>query len=238
MSDHVLAIMKTKQTYEEKMDLFLEYLKCLNKTEYDFFDIEQMTMNRAQREQFIDNIEKDGIYVHQPPFFGNTTEEQFKTIFKEHPEWCTEYKFKGIEKPMTMGDIYFIRLKHESANKMSVRSAANLNVKNLPAKSNLKKDKKIAYSTTPIRLGEMEVTNLLLAKSPETVEKMLKTYSTNEDLRESTIEQLLAPGKGKDALNMDLSVDLKNNYSVSHDILEKYLNVLGFSLIDNQNENK
>ena len=43
-------------------------------------------------------------------------------------------------------------VKHEPGNKTSIRSAFNLNVKNLPAKSTLKKEKKIAYSRTPIRL--------------------------------------------------------------------------------------
>lgn len=119
-----------------------------------------------------------------------------------------------------------------------MRSASNLNVKNLPAKSTLKKEKKILYSTTPIRLGEMEVTNLMIAKHPETVEKLLKTYSTNEDLREQTITQLLSPGKlpnghMRNSLNMDLDVDLANNRSVSREILEKYLNLLGYSIVDN-----
>ena len=119
-----------------------------------------------------------------------------------------------------------------------MRSAANLNVKNLPAKSTLKKEKKILYSSTPIRLGEMEVTNLLISKEPEVVEKLLKTYSTNEELREQTITQLLNPGRLqnghlKNTLNMDLDVDLKNNKSVSREILEKYLNVLGYSIVDN-----
>lgn len=118
-----------------------------------------------------------------------------------------------------------------------MRSAANLNVKNLPAKSTLKKEKKVLYSHTPIRLGEMEVTNLMIAKKPEVVEKLLKTYATNEELREQTITQLLNPGTVnghlKNALNMDLDIDLKNNKSVSREILEKYLNVLGYSIVDN-----
>lgn len=85
---------------------------------------------------------------------------------------------------------------------------------------------------------EMETSNLMICKHPEVVEKLLKTYSTNEELREQTITQLLSPGKlpnGKirNALNMDLDVDLKNNKSVSREILEKYLNVLGYSIVDN-----
>lgn len=152
MSDHVVELMKQTEDYSEKEDIFFSYLKALNKAEYDFYDIEFIGMNRGQKHEFLDSVEAGGIYIHQPPFFGNTSKEQFKKIFKEHPEWCTEYVFEGIEKPMTMGDIYFIRLKHESSNKMSIRSATNLNVKNLPAKSTLKKEKKILYSSTPIRL--------------------------------------------------------------------------------------
>ena len=110
MADHVVKLMKEKDDYLEKEELFFSFLKAVNKEEYDFFDIEFMGMNRQERRDFLDKVESDGIYIHQPPFFGNTTEEQFKEIFKEHPEWCTEYDFEGIERPMTMGDVYFIRL--------------------------------------------------------------------------------------------------------------------------------
>jgi hypothetical protein len=242
MADHVLALMKDQTAYEDKAEILFSFLKSINKEQYDFFDIEYMGMNRQERKDFIDQVERDGIYIHQPPFFGNTTEEQFKQIFIEHPDWCTEYEFQGIEKPMTMGDVYFIRLKHEPSNKSSMRSAANLNVKNLPAKSTLKKEKKILHSSTPIRLGEMEVTNLMIAKRGDIVEKLLKTYSTNEELREQTITQLLSPGRLpnghlRNALNMDLDVDLENNRSVSRNILEKYLNVLGYSVVDNLKSN-
>lgn len=87
----------------------------------------------------------------------------------------------------------------------------------------------------------MEVTNLLISKRPDIVEKLLKSYSTNETLREDTIRQLLMPGRLpnghlKNTLNMDLELDLKNSKSVSREILEKYLNVLGYALIDNIEE--
>ena len=87
----------------------------------------------------------------------------------------------------------------------------------------------------------MEVTNLMITKSPSTVEKLLKTYSTNEELREQTITQLLAPGKLpnghlRNPLNMDLDVNLRDNRAVSREILEKYLNVLGYSIIDNTDD--
>lgn len=110
MADHVVKIMSETDDYMKKEEVFFEFLKMVNKKEYDFYDIEYIGMNRSQRQEFLDEVERNGIYIHQPPFFGNTSEEQFMEIFRKHPEWCTEYKFVGIEKPMTMGDIYFIRL--------------------------------------------------------------------------------------------------------------------------------
>lgn len=110
MSEHVLKQMKQTEDYQEKANIFFSYLKLLNKKEYDFFDIEYISMNRNQRKEFIDEIEENGIFIHEPPFFENTNMEQFKKIFREHPEWCDEYNFVGSEKPMTMGDVYFIRL--------------------------------------------------------------------------------------------------------------------------------
>ena len=231
MADHVVRLMKQTDDYNKKADLFLSFLKEINKKEYDFYDLEMLMMNRAQKEELINEVEEKGIFIHQPPFFGNTTEEQFKKIYKEHPEWCSEYKFEGIEKPMTMGDIYMFRLKHQSSNKMSLRSANSLNVKNLPAKSTMRKQKKVLYSSTPIRLGEMEINGLMLSKRPDLVEKLLKAYSTNEEAREDTIMQLLCPPDGKDPLAMDLDLDLSKK-SISREILDKYLGVLGYKLTD------
>lgn len=79
----------------------------------------------------------------------------------------------------------------------------------------------------------MEVNALMATKRPDLVEKLLKTYSTNEDLREETVKQLLAPKDGKDPLNMDLNVDLSEK-SISREILDRYLGVLGYTLIDNK----
>lgn len=235
MADHVVREMKRMDNYDDKQDLFLSFLKAVNKKEYDFYDIELLMMNRTAKEEMIDEIERNGIYIHEPPFYGNTDEKMFQKIYEEHPEWCTEYKFEGIEKPMTMGDIYIIRLKHQASNKSSMRSATSLNTKMLPAKSLSKKEKKSLYSTTPIRLGEMEITGLMMSKRPDIVEKLLKTYATNETLRESTISQLLDPPIGKDPLDMNIEVDLSEK-SISREILEKYLNVIGYTIIDNTDE--
>ena len=219
----------------ESARLTRRFLKAINEEEHNFIFSEVSDYNEEKQKEFAETIERDGIFIHQPPFFGNTTMEEFENIYRKHPEWNEKYKFVGIEKPMVMGDLYFIRLKHQPSNKTVLRSAANLNVKNLPSKSSLRQEKKSLYSQNPLRLGEMECTNLMVAKHPELVEKLLKTYSTNEEMREETILQLLNPGRTEtgeliDPLNMDL--DVRNRKSTNRKILEKYLNMFECDLID------
>lgn len=155
MSDHVVKEMKKLKSTNEKIDLYLTYLKYLNKAQASFIESELILLDLDKRTTFIEEVEKNGIFVHQPPFFKNTSFDTFKQIYQEHPEWCKRYKCNGIEKPLVIGDIYFIRLKHESSNKASFVSAASTNTKNQPAKTNSKKSHKTLFADTPIRLGEI-----------------------------------------------------------------------------------
>lgn len=235
MADHVLKQIHATDILEEKFNIFFEFLKSINEEEHDFFKAEIADEGLDKKRAFMEDVETGGIFIHQPPFFGNTTMEEFENIYRKHPEWCEKYKFVGVEKPMVMGDLYFIRLKHQPSNKTVLRSAANLNVKNLPAKSSLRQEKKSLYSQNPLRLGEMECTNLMVAKHPELVEKLLKTYATSEAMREEVIVQLLNPGRTDDGelINpLDMDLDVRNKKSTNRRILEKFLNVFECDIFD------
>jgi DNA-directed RNA polymerase beta subunit len=227
MGDRMIQRLKELDNIIDKEDEFFSFMKLVNKEEYDFLDMEYLIMNRSQKEDFFEDIIQNGIYIHQAPFFGNTTMEQFEEIFKKMPHLVEKYKFQNIERPMVMGDLYFIRLKHESSNKASARSTALNNIKYLPSKSTLKKEKKILLSQTPIRMGEMEVTNLMIPKRGDLVEKLLKTYSTSEEDRKNLVEDLLL---NPNPLQMKTSI--KDSYSINRQILQKYLNILELGLED------
>jgi hypothetical protein len=123
--------------------------------------------------------------------------------------------------------MYFIRLKHESANKASARSTGLNNIKYLPSKSMLKKEKKLLLSQTPIKFGEMEVTNLFISKRGDLVERFLKTHSTAEDSRELLIRDLLSnPNPFR------MTTEIGRQYSINRQILQKYLNILELELED------
>jgi DNA-directed RNA polymerase beta subunit len=228
MASNVLKKMGTATTLQEQADEFFDFVKAINKEQYEFLVGEYETMTSgAKKTEFISSVLGEGIYIHQPPFFNNTTMEQFEKLFKSKPHLVEKHKFVNIEKPMVMGDMYFIRLKHESSNKASARSTALNNIKYLPSKSTLKKEKKIIISQTPIRLGEMEVTNLMITKKGQLVEKLLRSYSTSEEDRNNLITDLLVE---RNPLN--IKIDGGKDYSTNRQILQKYLNILELDLED------
>lgn len=184
-------------------------------------------MNRAQKQEFFDDLIRDGIYIHEPPFVGNTSIEDLVEIFKDHPEWTEKYHFVNMERPEIMGEEYFIRLKHEASNKSSVRAKGMLSIKNMPSKSALKKDKKALYNDNPLRLGEMETNALLVAKRPDLVAKLLRTYSSNMEDRQNLVEQLVT---AKDPMNVDAK--LCDDKPITRQILDNYLKVLELQLED------
>lgn len=214
---------------------FFSYLRSLNKEQYDFLYIEYLTMNRAQKEEFFEDVIRDGIYIHQSPFFGNTTMEEFVKLYEDKSYLSKPYTFttndggviKHIEKPIVMGEQYFIRLKHESFNKMSARSTSLVNTKNVPSKSTLKKEKKLLYSKTPIRLGEMETTNLMIAKRPDLVSSLLKSHSTLEGDRVNLITGLLTSDNP-----FKYHTELTGEASITRQNLNKLLDVLDLELSD------
>src|SRR5690606_14746095 len=106
--------------------------------------------------------EEDGIFIHQPPFYGNIDIEDLEALYQAYPE-IQPYKFQGIETPLIMGEMYFLRLKHEPMSKFSARSSSYMNLKNIPSKSTRYKENQQLYPRTPIKIGEMELSNLLIS---------------------------------------------------------------------------
>lgn len=230
IADHVHR--EIKETFERgdymgALDIYLEFLQLTNKTQYDYVDIEMIMASRADKQEFIKDIVENGIYVHEPPFVGNTEFEDFIKIYEKHPEWVADYHCEGIEKPLVIGDEYFIRLKHESSNKMSIRSTGMLNIKNQPSKSALKKEKKAFLNDNAIRLGEMESENLLITRRPDLVSRLFRTYSTEAESREDMITKLLT---AKDPFNLEIKGS--DNKSITRQMLDKYLMVLELGLED------
>lgn len=221
MSDHVAKIIKSKTNRLDKEKELFNYLLAINRREFDYMFDHYANMSDKDKDAFMKDIEENGIYIHQYPFWDNINDKDFIKINKQHPEWSTKYKCKGIEKPITIGDIYFERLKHESSNKSSVRSTDSLNQKGLPLKTNVIKEHSKLIANTPIRIGEMEVANLLICQDPELVNQFMQQYATNKQGREELITTLLTANNP-----LNITVNYTDDKTITRRILDQYLKVL------------
>ena len=227
IADHVVECMRACNSYREMKDIYLEFLKYVCPKQYDWVDTQLIMLNGRQQQEFFEDILENGIYIHQPPFVGNVQLDDLAKLYVEHPEWVKKYKCEGIESPLVIGDLYFIRLKHESSNKLSVRSKGMLNIKNMPSKSPLKKEKKAAYNDNPLRFGEMEQMYMQITKRPDLVSKLLRAYSTSTEDRQNLVELLVT---AKDPMN--IRIPEQTGKPITRQMLDNYLAVLEIALKD------
>jgi hypothetical protein len=141
---------------------------------------------------FIDEIVegREPIYIHQPPFFGNVSLEQLAQAYENFG--VEKDKFIGIEEPLILGTNYYMKLRHEPLSKLSARSAKHLSIGGVPTKNSRGvRTNTEHHSTTPIRLGEQEIQNLLIANAPDELKRFLRVYATDDVSREGAIADLL-----------------------------------------------
>ena len=148
--------------------------------------------SESQIEEIVREIitDRESIRIHQAPFVGNA---DLSTMARAYVEFgVVREKFVGIEEPMVLGTNYYMKLRHEPAGKLSARSAKHLSIKNVPTKNS--RGVRMGtehHSTTPIRLGEQELQNLLIANSPDELKRLLRIYASDDQSREGAIAELL-----------------------------------------------
>ena len=143
-------------------------------------------------QEFVQEIAsgREPIHIHQPPFFDTIPLDGMATLyamFEVH-----KAQFEGIEEPMVLGTNYYMKLRHEPSSKLSARSAKHLSIAGVPTKNSRGvRTSTEHHSTTPIRLGEQELQNLLIANQPDELKRLLRLYATDDVSREGAIAELL-----------------------------------------------
>lgn len=88
-------------------------------------------------------------------------------------------------------------------------------------------EKRVHVSDTPIRVGDMETSNLLIANRGDLIEKYFKSQSTSEEDRINLVNQILTADNP-----MQLNVSITGANSINRKILNNYLQVLEVELED------
>jgi DNA-directed RNA polymerase beta subunit len=223
--------MSKMKTLKEKWEYLYKYVSYVNEREANEMKEFYNTLDKKEKEQFINENIYERIFINQEPFWNNISIDDLARIYEEFN--IKKYDMKDITQPLVVGEVYFIRLKHEPKDKFSARSVGNNSFKDLPTKSRTFKDSKLPYSNTPIRLGEMEVTNLggISHNGFEPIKQLLDSYANNSDDRKALITSLLTTNP------FDPKIDF-NNETVSNNlkILNATLAGMGIEIINNKGE--
>lgn len=212
------------EDYETKKDKLLGFYGMLNFDERLSIEEEIENLSEEDAHEFVDEFYRSGFPIHMAPFFGNIDYEVFAEVMKASLSHTT--KFVGIEQPLIFGNMYFIKLKHEPSSKMSVRSCGQINQKGVPNKANRNFKQGLSpYSSTPVRMGEQELMNLLLVKDNKAVFKMLDYHSSNKEGRNILNGTLLTRNLNEPIVVKDSS------YSTVKELLAAYMSTLGIKLV-------
>lgn len=205
---------------QEKLDLYIEFIYDTSRQYYENL-IKQIDDTNVS--ELINSIER-AIYIHQSPFWENVNILELEHIYDKYDIKSKTFYLNGqpMQNKMIMGDMYIMKLKHEAYGKYSVRSTSHLNMKNTPSKSIKYKEFKSLYSNTPIRIGEMETTGLLLHNDPQLVRYIIDSYSSSDKSRNKLIETKLY-GKKQDIQEKNTNVNKEN--------LKMVFRGMGFKLI-------
>lgn len=88
----------------------LDYIKTVNPEQYRGI---AKYIKKAGAEKFLKDTFKNGIYIHQPPFWNNVNIDELKAIYEKY-DWIEKYKCfkdgKEMREPLIIAPVYFMKL--------------------------------------------------------------------------------------------------------------------------------
>lgn len=186
VADRVIDIIRATPDLSEKTRILYRFLQLACTNDYPDLVLNSINeMSLSEMSEFFEYIEDTyDLHIHQPPM-DNITIEMISDIYKEFnikPVKAYVERFGRmvpILRPVVAGKKYIVKLKHHPKTKTSVRSTGFINSKDLPTKSASSKENKALFSNTALKFGEMEMTNLLMNKNSEALNKFNMLYSSS-----------------------------------------------------------
>ena len=222
-----------KLPFDEARDLMFDVLDTLNPTfakEYknDVYD----KLSDRDKRIAIEDAAKGEISIRWDAFDdSNSWRDNILKCYEKFPDILKPYhifrpkKEWGRDVFVGEGHIglqYMYMLKQSGERGYSVRSAGSINNTSLPERSNDKKIGKSHHSSTPIRFGEYELPNFLIAINPEDYALITALYRSSVDGRRFMYEAILSD---------DGRYEIPNDFtSRTSEVLEVYMKSLGIKM--------
>ena len=111
ISMHIRLKIKEAATREEKEYWYFDFIGTINPKQEKFTREYYDNLSDEDKDLFLKEAEKV-IYIHQEPFYNNTDFNLLCTLFEKY-DFAQPFEFEGINTPLIMGEMYFLRLKHD-----------------------------------------------------------------------------------------------------------------------------
>ena len=191
-------------------------------------------LSTAEKHEFFESVETDGIYIHIPPMWEkeplyDRLKRMYKELGLERKLDCYVHKFGReikVMRKMVVGEQYVLKLKQSSKKGFSGRSIGYINMKGLPDKTNRMRTNLQIYSTTPIKNGIDDCNNMNIGVDAKDIAKMHLFYR-NSLVGRRELSKLLT----EDPLDFE-DFDLRAEYTNRNvEILNAYLLCCGKGII-------
>lgn len=241
-AQRVLERIMEVKTMKEKEALLFTFIRVFSPSEADALekDYKDTCKTAAQKKEYFEVVEKNGIYVHVPPFWieKGSLYDCIVECDKLFP-WIEPYKvyfYDQVSKRWVLqmnrqfcGTMYIMKLKQSSKKGLSARSTGSINKKGVPEKSDEAKRFHTNYSKIPVRLGIQEQNCLLIQIPPEVVIKETIAHRSSPQARRALAKaQLVTSGGVKE---FELTEKMSNR---NVEILSAHMLLLGCRLTFNE----
>ena len=228
---------KTLETNDQRASVIFTMINHFNTRQAKEMGEMYSKLSVEEREEFIQDIYKYGVFVHIPPFWHERPLFDVLSEIYDKYDWLNPYKayikkngrYRPIMNELIVGEMYIIRLKQTASKGLSTRSVGGVNLVGVPVKDAQAKENKILYSKTPCRLGLDEVLNLLIGMDPEDLAKMSMSYRSSIEGTHDLPVQLLKEGM-IDALRGDERIINRNV-----EVFNAYIKTMGYKLQESEN---
>ena len=179
--------MSELKTLKEKETLLFDYVNIWNEDQYSEMYKYYKSLNKKEKESYIQDAIDDGIYIKQTPLW------ETKPIFYRCLDIMEKYPFikrddmyikkwgklHKVLTPTVVGEMYCMKLKHSDKRGFSARSTGAIDDKGLPSRSFKSKAHLEKASSSCIRFGEFETLNFSIGVLPEDLAVFHALYRTS-----------------------------------------------------------
>lgn len=225
----ILEEAETYDNYDDKIKLIFRYLGMVDQR------LREQLINLGMKDKqelynIIDEyITMKTMNITQEPYYSDFNIDSFTKLKEEFPfvkKMVMYEKLDGVYREMSrnavVGFKYVIKLKHTPSSKFSARSVSFVNAKGIPTKSRSYKFNKSLFSTSPVRLGEMEQSILSIGIGYDLVTKLNLEHSASIDAREKLNYALYTSN-----IFDDINIDVSNSENRNVEILLGYMKPIG-----------